>query len=353
MKIILLFTMLLGAFPMLSYAQFPSFTNFEANKVYEDNNPHTKPFRDYHHLSNRVDAEFAFCIGEETKNLITLLKNRIEVIKDDSRLEIKDRNDSIAVLQDSIAFLTDVKDYFYSVNKFTGRPSIGAGILPVRRASQARFFFQQNNTEAKIDVLPNLLLQTNIDKSAIAADLVSGSVGPFKVTVRAALIDSDDTSSVEKVSDKLVNGTLLNSNAMWPIFYKAGGLGAIYIPLRAGFSIDNLSMEGESALKSTIYFGSFGGDCYVRIPIKYTANDRNASLFFNGSLEYVTGSNSLYDRLNADHSGFWISKATVGVEINNNMRIALNFPLRASKQQDIFANQRPTIGVQIDPKALF
>lgn len=342
----------LFSIPLLSVAQFPSFTNFEVNMVYEDNNPHTKPYRDYHGLSTRVDAHFAYCIAEETKVRIERLTDSIKVIENDSSLEIYKRNDAIAMLQDSIAFLKDVENYYYAVNKFTGRPAPRARFFPVLKSSQARFFYQQNNTEAKIDVLSNLLLQTNIEKSAIAADLVSGSVGPFKVTLRASLIDSDDTASVKKIGDKLFNGTLLNGNITYPLYYQSGDFAALYIPARAGFSIDNLSMESESELKNTIYFGTYGLDCYLRFPIKYTSNNHNASLFFNGSLEFVTASRSLYDRLGTEAIGFWVSRATVGIEINNNMRIALNFPLHTSERK-IFEDQRPTIGVQIDPKALF
>lgn len=65
----------------------------------------------------------------------------------------------------------------------------------------------------------------------------------------------------------------------------------------------------------------------------------------------LDGGSIFYDKLEKFRHGFWLSQATMGIEVNNKFRIALNIPIYSS-EKSIIENQSTTIGIQIDPKLL-
>ena len=90
----------------------------------------------------------------------------------------------------------------------------------------------------------------------------------------------------------------------------------------------------------------------MKIPFIHTNDDeRNSSVFINAKMGYIDGSSGFYDRLESIRNGFWLAKAVVGIEVDNKVRVALNFPLYSS-EKSIFNNQTITLGIQINPKSL-
>lgn len=128
--------------PILSQAQFPAFANFEGSKVYVDSSSNTKQFRDVFFINYKIDAAFAFVLANSAKSRVEAYKARIKTIEENKNLTLTEKNNGITDLQDSIAFMREVRNYYSSINKFAGKPRITASFFPVSRAAHSRFFYQ-------------------------------------------------------------------------------------------------------------------------------------------------------------------------------------------------------------------
>ena len=190
-------------------AQFPAFTNFEGVKYYEDTrgDTQTKKYRDLYNIGNKVDSYFADSLRKRAKTREKLFKDSIVIVIADSNFSAAEKNSKIIIMRDSIQFYNDVKVYYASINKFTGKPRLLAKIFPVVRNYQAKFFYQNSpktdSSEKNVDFLSNFVLQSNINKTAISSDLISGALWIFKASISTTVVDNNDTTNAEKVSNKI------------------------------------------------------------------------------------------------------------------------------------------------------
>ena len=333
----------------MSHAQFPSFVGYSDLKSYTDNSERTKKYRDHYSLGSQVDAWYAGTLSDSANQSIKKLYSEIGEIPKDKQLSPSEINSKLLRLNDSVTFLKEVRDYYKAINKFTGSPGIGAAIFPVWRSSHAKFFYQNLDETQSVSFFSSFILQSNLEKTAISSDLVSGTIGPLKITISTTVNDNSDTTNSDKTINKIHYGALLNGALSIPIFFKTNDYISVYFPLSARGSVDNVSVNDETNFDNTFYFGEVAGDLFIRVPIKNANSSSGANLFFNGKLAYITGGSSFYDRLEDINEGFALSQGTAGIELNNRFRIAVNFPIYSSKE-NIISSRPATIGIQIDPK---
>jgi len=340
------------------YGQFPAFTNFEGVKYYVNNRNDSaiKKYREVYGLNDKIDSYYADSLRTRAKNSIKLFEDSIPKTIADNALTPAIKNSRIIGLRDSISFYEDVRDYYASINKFTGTPRFRAMFLPVSHSYQARFFYQNSpevdSTAKNINFLSSFAIQTSINKTAIASDLISGALWIFKATISTTVVDNNDTTNKDKVNNKINFGGLLNGQVTLPLFYYAGKRFAMYCPFTFTSSVDNVSVNRDTLTKNTFYFSELATSVYMRIPFINTNYDKNnASLFINAKIGYIDGGSNFYDKLESTRSGFWLARATAGIEVSSKLRLAVNFPIYSS-QKDIFNKQTTTIGIQIDPKLL-
>lgn len=341
---------LLLLLPKLSQAQFPAFANFEGSRIYVDSSSNTRQFRDVFSIGDQIDAAFAFNLANSAKAEIEAYRAKIKATEKDPNLSLTKKNEIITALQNDIAFMREVRNYYSSINKFAGRPKIRNSFFPVSRAAHSRFFYQGPQSD-NVDFLSNFILQSNIDKTAISSDLISGALAIFQVTLSTTVTDNSDTTTQEMINDKLLYGALLNGRISYPLFYRANQHIAVYIPVSLKASVDNVAVNDETSSDDTFYFGEISSSIYMRVPIRYTSSGDNVSFFTNAKAGYIGGGDKLYEKLGNVSHGFWLSQATVGIEVNNKFRIAVNVPIYSS-EKSITNNNATTIGIQVDPKFL-
>lgn len=349
MKQFYIFT-LLFLIPILSKAQFPAFANFEGSRIYVDSSASTKPFRDKYAVGDRIDAALAHHIAEAAIHRENIYIRAIEITTANPKISWKQKNEVITALQDSITFIKEVRNYYSSINKFAGIPGWKASILPVTRAAHSRFFYQGSQSSS-IDFLSNFILQSNLEKTAISSDLITGALSVFQVTLSTTVNDNSDTTAQEIVNNKLLYGALLNGRLTYPLLFKANRHIAVYMPISIKGSIDNVAVNDEKSTDDTFYFSEASTSLYLRLPIRYTSSENNVSFFTNAKLGCIFGGSKFYDKLESINNAFVLSQATVGIEVDNKFRIALNIPIYSS-QKSITDNSATTIGIQVDPKFL-
>lgn len=340
------------------YGQFPAFTNFEGVKYYVNNrnDSATKKYRAVYGLGNKIDSYFADSLRARAENSAKLFDDSIKKVRINNTLSAQQKNDISVSLRDSVSFYNDVRDYYASINKFTGTPRFRARFFPVTHSYQARFFYQNSpevdSIAKNVNFLSSFAIQTSINKTAIASELISGALWIFKATISTSVVDNNDTTNKDKVNNKINFGGLLNGQVSFPLFYSASRRFAIYCPITFTSSVDNVSVNKDTLSKNTFYFSEVATSLYMRIPFINTNYEKNnASLFINAKMGYIDGGSNFYDKLESTRSGFWLARATAGIEVSSKLRLALNFPIYSS-QKEIFNRQTTTIGIQIDPKLL-
>lgn len=347
--IILLIIIALSCSSMFS--QFPTFTNYEGSKVYSDSSEQNRLYRDFYQLGNKVDSEYAYILAVDLNAKIEVLKKRIDVTNIDSILNYSQRNDSIVKMRDSIEFLTKAENYYSSINKFTGTPKIQAGFFPVTIAKYAKFFYQGSERAKSVNFFSDFIVQTNLDRTAISSNLISGVASIFQIAISTTVTEDNNVVEKDKINNKILYGGLFNSKVVYPIFYKSTSQYALYIPAHYQISVDNIEIDETVETKNIFYFGDLGASVYVRIPVRYTDYNDNVSIFFNSKNSYIHGGDSFYKKFSENSREFFVSQGIVGVEIDGNIRIALNFPIYSSVKS-VISRQPSTIGFQIDPKIL-
>lgn len=336
--------------PFILCAQFPAFTNFEGKSFYEDNNPENEKYRAIFSLENKIDSELANDFAKELETKIQTLNTEIQKTRSNDAISASEKNKLVIKINDSISFLKEARNYFSSINKFTGNPTLAAGIFPVTKPKYSRFFYQATG-EKDVDFLSNFILQSNLEKTAISSDLITGSISIFQFILSTTVTDNSEAENQEVLSNKLLYGALLNGEVNVPIFFQANEHFALYIPLSFKASIDHLAINEINSTKETFHFGEISSSLYLRIPYRHTKYKNNISFFANGNLAWIGGGSRFYDKIGDFRNSFLLCQSTVGVEINNRLRIAMNIPIFSSEDY-IMENTAPTFGVQIDPKLL-
>src|SRR5690242_15334149 len=104
-------------------AQFPTFADFEARPYYVNKSQSSlvKQFLHLYGLKDTVESWTAYNLANSTAKLIDSVNAIIDKLhKGPGSLGVGATNDSLIKLQDSVARLKEAKDFYRSINKFTG-----------------------------------------------------------------------------------------------------------------------------------------------------------------------------------------------------------------------------------------
>lgn len=238
--------------------------------------------------------------------------------------------------------------YFGAINRYYGKPKFLTRFYPVRKATQANFFFN-NVSSSGLSTLNSFVIQGNSDKGIANTEVVSGLIGPVRASFTSVFYASSEQDSLE-VNTKLFNGGgLTNLHFEAPLLYYNHPNFLMYSAFKPGLIAD-IPIFG-----SDIERDSFSG--YYELPIEFLiefrTNEKNFSLFANFKGSRIAGTEAFYntlkttDKLAEDQklNAFWISQVYFGISVSENFRITANVPIATTSKIEM--PDKIQIGLQI------
>ncbi len=362
----LLFLLLLSPY---AFGQFPSFqatykSHLDAKKSlkpdFDSIEKEIPDFKDDIRLLDsmtELDVPFAFLIGEKIKSDRDSLNDKINSLEamftqDCTYSELLAYNNELVRLRKTSTNLKQLSDYYYTVNRLAGRPTLAAAFIPIRNESDAKFFFHGIKA-TQINSLNNLVIQGSSNRGVISSDLVSGILGPSKITFNSVFYSSNtDSTDQQEINTKVFNGGgLTNLRVELPFYYFQRKNLILYAAIKPGYMAD-FPILGSEIPKNT-FIG------YLDLPLEFFTQIKPSggdfSLFANLKLSKISGNSHFYNNLNYregtsvedQNTSFYMSQIYAGISITDGFKLTMNIPLASSNGVEIPENV--TVGLQITP----
>ncbi|MBB4080527.1 hypothetical protein GGR28_003161 [Lewinella aquimaris] len=259
------------------------------------------------------------------------------------------RHNKIADLRVEILTLDTIKEILVKANSIGPKPRGGDNIFPIIRPGQADFFYRDTSHD-QISFVSDVILQSNLDQTALESNILSGNLLVFRTDIYTAVSKHADTLGNSGYNNVLY-GALVNGKISYPLLFASGDYASFYVPIGLKLSYDNLSSGTEDTKGNDVLFRELFASVYVQLPLTNTSIKKPASFFFNGEYTRVSGNSKFYASLPNIDKPFGIARATAGLEVDKTVRLAVNFPLFVSKSS-IPELRVTTVGVQVNPSRL-
>jgi hypothetical protein len=214
-----------------------------------------------------------------------------------------------------------------AINRLTGRPKWNNVVIPVRKSSDAQFFYEgvQNSD---VHTVNSIAIQGRSDRGIVNTEVISGYVSIFRLNFNTVFLATKDTTTSLNTIEKVFQGgglTTLNISYPWLYFQRRNYL--ILSQVMPKFVGDFPILGSDIDKKDFIGYFDFGNELFIQLNEK----DNKFNLFANFKVAKIMGTESFYSNIKrGEEKAFWIGQVNTGIKIVDRLSLNLNIPLFTS-----------------------